>query len=390
MKKLTIILLFLLPIAAMAQAGFKVTMKLKNLGTHKVKAIYQRNGKMAFDTIAPLSSGEVVWKGSFDEPQLVRIDVIDSSLNLVIGKAVATPPSLMFLLSNSNIEIKGDAREVYTAAVISKDPEVNYYEKFRKADLPNTRQIWNLQKEQNQRMKVQDTSGTAANRAATSALRKESIALKSKFVDENPKALASFLILQSMSLQLTVQEMESKYNNLDDKYKNTIAAKNIVDKIESNKRTAIGKPVIPFAQTGYTGSMVDVSALKGKVVIIDFWGSWCVPCRRSHPELKAIYEKYQPQGLEIVGVSNESVSGKKPKEDQDKAWRKAIQEDDIKWLHILNDPDIQDLSKEFDIAGYPTKFLIDRDGKFALKLLGNSPQEHEKLIKKLEELLGKQ
>jgi thiol-disulfide isomerase/thioredoxin len=388
MKKLSIGLLFALPLAVIAQHGFTVKMKLNGLGDKHVKATFT-SGKSFSDTLAPNKDGLVIWKGKIAEPQLVRVDVIDSSLNLVVGKAVAFPPSLTFLLTNSNIEIKGDAKNVYEASVISKDVEVNYYEKFRKDDVPLTRQLWALQKEQNERMKRQDTIGTAANKTNSAALRKQNIALKSKFVDENPKAFASMLILQNMSLQLTVDEMERKYDNLDEKYKNSVAANNVREKIESNRKTAIGKPVIPFSQTGYTGTTVDIAALKGKVVIIDFWGSWCVPCRKSHPELKMIYDKFKPKGLEIVGISNESTTGKKPKDEQDKAWRKAIEEDGIHWLHILNDPDIMDLAKAYDIAGYPTKFLIDKNGKFVLKILGNSPQEHEKLFKKLEELLGK-
>jgi hypothetical protein len=109
--------------------------------------------------------------------------------------------------------------------------------------------MWALQKEQNERMKRQDTTGTAENKASSAALRKQNIALKSKVIDENPKAFASLLILQNMSLQLTVDEMERKYDNLDEKYKNSLAASNVREKIESNRKTAIGKPVIPFSQT---------------------------------------------------------------------------------------------------------------------------------------------
>jgi thiol-disulfide isomerase/thioredoxin len=158
-------------------------------------------------------------------------------------------------------------------------------------------------------------------------------------------------------------------------------------KIESNKKTAVGKPVIPFAQEGMDGSIVDIAAFKGKVVLIDFWGSWCVPCRMSHPALKDLYKKYNSKGFEIIGISNELANSTRDKKAQDIAWRKAIKEDGLPWAQILYDPAILDLVKEFDINGYPTKFLIDQNGKFLMRILGNSEKLHAELEAKLALLL---
>ena len=121
--------------------------------------------------------------------------------------------------------------------------------------------------------------------------------------------------------------------------------------------------------------------------MIDFWGSWCVPCRMSHPALKELYKDFKSRGFEIVGISNEMPSDSRPKSVQDSLWRKAIAVDGITWKNVLYDPSILDLVKMFDINGYPTKFLIDQQGKFVLKLPGNSPQNHEALLNKLKELL---
>lgn len=90
-----------------------------------------------------------------------------------------------------------------------------------------------------------------------------------------------------------------------------------------------------------------------------------------------------------VGVSNEAVSIGKSKEQQDAAWRKAIAEDAIQWANVLYDADLNDIVKSYDIMGYPTKYLIDQKGNSVLKILGNSPNIHPTLIKKLGELLIK-
>jgi thiol-disulfide isomerase/thioredoxin len=133
--------------------------------------------------------------------------------------------------------------------------------------------------------------------------------------------------------------------------------------------------------------MVDVGALAGKVVLIDFWGSWCVPCRKSHPSMKELYATYKDRGFEIIGIANEVAGGSKPMETQVRNWRKAVEDDGIPWKHILYDPSVADLVKVYDVGGYPTKFLVGRDGKFIMRILGHSEQSHENLRKKLEELL---
>jgi thiol-disulfide isomerase/thioredoxin len=135
------------------------------------------------------------------------------------------------------------------------------------------------------------------------------------------------------------------------------------------------------------GTMVDVNAFKGKVVLIDFWGSWCVPCRISHPALKELYNQYKSKGFEIIGVSNEIANSNRDKKKQDIAWRKAVKEDGLTWPQILYDPAIKDIVKEYDINGYPTKFLVDQNGKFVLRLLGNSEKLHAELAAKLAQLM---
>ena len=145
--------------------------------------------------------------------------------------------------------------------------------------------------------------------------------------------------------------------------------------------------MIPFSLVGVDGKQVNTADLKGKIILLDFWGSWCVPCRKSHPALKELYAKYKSRGLEIIGISNEAFSAGGNKAQQDASWRKAIKEDGIGWLHVLNDADINDLAKSHDINGYPTKFLIDRNGKFVLKILGTSENLHKTLEQKLAALM---
>ena len=388
MKNLAILLFCCAPFLLNAQDGFTVNMHLKGLGDHNVRVTYQKNGRSKVDTVLQKGNDLVVWTGKTDEPQLVRVQIIDTNLYLRVGKAIMAPPALAFVLDNTTIDINGDAKEIFTSTVFSKNPEVLLYDGIRKKDLPDAIEVWTLQKLQNEKRNANDTVGNYGIAERLLFLKKKNQAMRIKFVNENRPSFTNLLVLQSLFLILPISESENIFSKLDDAQKNSITGKDLLFKIESNKSTAVGKPIIPFSQIGADGNMVDVTALKGKVILVDFWGSWCVPCRLSHPALKKMYEKYKSKGFEIIGIANEAVNASKDKAMQEASWRKAIKEDGLTWLQVLYNPAIKDLVKEYDINGYPTKFLIDQNGKFVMRIIGNSEKLHEELEAKLATLFG--
>ena len=387
MKKLLIFIIFVFPVLSYAQEGFTVTMRIKGLGDHQIKASIQRNGKYVIDTLTKIDTDLVVWKGKTVDPQLVRVEVMDTSLYLRVGKAVMAPPALSFLLNNTEIEIEADAKQIFTGTIESKDPEVQLYNGIRKADLEDAKENWALQQMQNKKRNLNDTIGNYDITQRLQYLKKKNQAMRIQFLNDNPATFTSLLVLQSLFLILPISESETKFYALTEEQKNSNTGKALILKIESNKSTATGKPVIPFAQIGIDGTMVDVNAYKGKVVLIDFWGSWCVPCRISHPALKELYDQYKSKGFEIIGISNEIANSNRDKKKQDIAWRKAVKEDGLSWPQILYDPAIKDIVKEYDINGYPTKFLVDQNGKFVMRILGNSERLHAELAAKLASLM---
>lgn len=386
MKIAAFVTLSLLPFLGFAQNNFTVTLKLKGLQDHKVKVYYQQNGKSKSDTLIKEAEDLIVWKGSTEEPQLVRVQVLDTTLNLKVGKAVMQQPMLQFLIVNAAIEVEADAKELFKAQIKSVDKEIKLYEQLRISMLPFDSEAWNLQIQMNNKLNTGDTVGTNALKQQSSVMRQKNQALRIKFVDENPNTIISILLLNSMWLILSPEAMSEKFNKINNDLKGTAIGQAVKTKIENNRKTAIGKPIIEFSQAGIDGNMVEVAALKGKVILIDFWGSWCVPCRQSHPALKALYAKYKSKGFEIIGISNEWGSGESIPV-QTAKWKKAVKEDGINWLHILYNPEIRDLVKEFDINAYPTKFLIDQNGKFIMKFPGNSEIQHKALADKLAMLL---
>jgi thiol-disulfide isomerase/thioredoxin len=377
-----------LSVACFSQEGFVVSGELKGLAGKKVRVNYTRNGRSKVDTLNTVSGDSFTWSGSFAEPQLVRIEVLDTSLYLRIGKAIAPPPPLMFMLTNSSVQVEGDAKEIYKAKVSSTDKEMQVYEEYRSWDIGNYEATWKLQQEQHRKTVTGDTAGNARLTAEMTALRKQNQRKRMEFIDGHPDAFASVLMMNSLILVMTNEDMQRRFETMTDRLKQSATGQALAVKIENNKFTAVGKPVVHFQQEGIDGLEVNTKNMAGKVVLLDFWGSWCVPCRKSHPELKAVYERYKERGFEIIGISNEAVAGTKSKPEQIDRWKKAVEEDGIPWKQVLYDPSINDIVKTYDINGYPTKILIDTQGKIVLRLLGVSERHSKTLEAKLQELLG--
>ena len=117
----------------------------------------------------------------------------------------------------------------------------------------------------------------------------------------------------------------------------------------------IGEPAYEITLPDLKGKMVKLSDHKGKVVLIDFWASWCGPCRKANPELAVLYSKYQAKGFEIFGVSID---------DERKAWKKAIEADGITWKQVNAKGGWEaPVALAWKLEQIPASFLIDTEGK---------------------------
>jgi thiol-disulfide isomerase/thioredoxin len=202
-------------------------------------------------------------------------------------------------------------------------------------------------------------------------------------------ALAASFLRMELG-HMPIEKMKEAYDKLDATAKETTSGKEIANEIAVLERVNPGNPAPDFtANDLLTGKPFSLSSLKGKVVLLDFWASWCVPCRKSNPHVKALYDKYSKKGFDVVYVASDDSNPN--------AALKAIEQDGIKKYHhvlaglkeirdangkMLGYDKSQDIGEKYAIHFLPTKYLIDREGKIIGKV------DDETLDAKLKEIFG--
>ena len=145
----------------------------------------------------------------------------------------------------------------------------------------------------------------------------------------------------------------------------------LVFSIKGSAQPRFGKQAMEIALPSLAGDTIQLSSLKGKIVLIDFWASWCGPCRYSNKRLVKLYDKYKDKGFEIYGISLDE--GKK-------SWERAVKKDKITWIQVNDDrgKDSQ-IAADWNIYQIPTSYVMDKDG--TLIAMDLDDKALEKLLK---------
>jgi len=146
--------------------------------------------------------------------------------------------------------------------------------------------------------------------------------------------------------------------------------------------SAIGNSARNFIKTDYKGDLIDLKAFKDKsYVLLDFWASWCVPCRELTPYLKSIFDRYHAKGLQIISVSIDR---------NENSWKKAIVTDEVTgFYHIIDNTSFNPIKTAYSVGAIPAYILIDKNGNIAGRYFGNENEGRKELDEKLEELFDK-
>tara|TARA_A100001011_G_scaffold400505_1_gene515602 strand:+ start:1087 stop:2235 length:1149 start_codon:yes stop_codon:yes gene_type:complete len=198
------------------------------------------------------------------------------------------------------------------------------------------------------------------------------------FVKNNPNSFVSALILERfvMTKQISNEDAKSLYDNFSARIKNSMTGKKLDQTINAPAAPAeVGQTAPYFEGPSPTGQLFKLEDNLGKITIIDFWASWCRPCRVENPNLVKTYKKLKSKGLNIVGVSLDKAKD---------SWIKAIEDDGLQWSHVShlqywNEP----IAKAYQVKSIPATFILDQNGKILAKNLRGKA-----LKQKIEELLS--
>lgn len=201
------------------------------------------------------------------------------------------------------------------------------------------------------------------------SLMKKSDSLENSFIMSNTDSDMSLQLVFRKRNFISVEVLETFYHNFSERLKASDQGKQLAGKIRANKATELNMPAIDFTLPSMNGEMVSLKSFKGRYVLVDFWASWCVPCRKESPFLKAAFAKFQNRNFTILGISVDT------KED---AWKTAVNQDGLTWPQLIETRGMKEgAAADYGVSAIPANFLIDPQGKIIAKNLRGAELEEK-------------
>jgi len=198
--------------------------------------------------------------------------------------------------------------------------------------------------------------------------------IESDFIKNNPKSYVSAKTLDFYATSLPQKTVYELYNAFSDDLKKSSYGKSISRFLELNQNPQIGDKYVDFSMPNANNKLVKLSDFEGKLILLEFWASWCGPCKKEYPALRKAYSKFHNDGFEIVSISEDQTK---------KQWLKAIDENKLSWINLWQKGgNNADPYLIYGINGIPANFLIDENG-----IIIERDLKGEKLISKIEEKL---
>ncbi len=367
MKRIIIpIVLGLIPVLALAQSSnFTIKVKLGELQAPAKAYLFYKPGDTVVQDSVTLNKGVVQFKGLALEPGWHKMRPQSADM-------------ISFYIEKGDIILT--AKDSISHAIVTGSKVSAEYVNYKKRIAAQEKAIKAITADYSAATADQkkDTLFENAVTARYNKVMEEIKVINEKYIKENPDSYVSANLVGSfISEDLDVVKVESVYNLLSAAKKNTNPAKEVMKMIASARSTSIGSMAPVFTQNDVNGVPVKLTDFRGKYVLLDFWASWCGPCRAENPNVVKAYQRYKNKKFTVLGVSLDQP-GKKD------AWLAAIKADGLEWTQVS---DLKywnnDVARLYGIRAIPQNYLIDPSGKIVGKSLTGAD-----LNKKLEELLG--
>jgi len=350
------ILLFAILAAAACKQAVKqhasITADLAGLKDSVVHIMIPVADSAKTDTV-PVKDGHFTWTGEMTEPQKIYIGTSTRFIELFIG--------------NNDVHVKGNIDSTENLQ-ITGSPAQDEFVAFNKSIKDVTDKMDTIYQH------YEDNKGNDSAMAIVEKnldnLNEQRHARTVEYIRTHPESAVSVSMLADMAVMGEFAPLDSVYKTLAPSAQQSEAGKRVAARLAVLKRSAIGQPIIDFTQNDVDGKPVKVSDFKGKYVLLDFWASWCGPCRAENPNVLKAYNAFKDKNFIVVGVSLDDNAEK---------WKAAIKADGMPWVQLSDLKGWRNAAaKEYGIQGIPYSLLIDPNGIIIAKELRGA-KLHEKL-----------
>lgn len=375
MRKIIFVIALMLPIALTAQNS-TCFLKGKIGDIHapsKIYLFYKNVSGYQTDSVV-LQHGQFEFKGIVEEPVRASLSISYSGHDALNDARLQTfalylEPGIIHLSSpDSLINAKITGSKTNAA-----------FEKLNEALKPTDRKKAAMMEDYYARQRsgaLPDTGFMRGFNSRYNDLSDQQAQIRFQFVKDHPASFVSLDALKSAGgASPDYYVVAPLFDSFSPDIRKTLSGRLYAKDLEVMKVSSVGMIAPDFIQNTPDDKPVRLSDFKGRYVLIDFWASWCGPCRAENPDIVRAYHVYHGKGLEIIGVSLDDLSTKS-------AWIKAIQQDNLMWYHVSDLKGWENkVAKQYRIQSVPANFLLDKTGKIIARNL-----KGEVLDKKLKEI----